>query len=43
MRRINEDIENERFSGEEILKWSFSYPAIGLALFVIVSVMIGRI
>ena len=43
MRRIIEDIENERFSGEEILKWSVIYPAIGLTLFVIVSVMIGRI
>ena len=43
MRRIIEDIENERFSSEEILKWSVIYPAIGLALFVIVSVMIGRI
>lgn len=43
MRRIYEDIENERFSGEEIVKWSVIYPAIGLALFVLVSVMIGRI
>lgn len=43
MRRIIEDIENERFSGEEILKWSVIYPVIGLALFVFVSVMIGRI
>ena len=43
MRRIIEDIENERFSSEEILKWSVIYLAIGLALFVIVSVMIGRI
>lgn len=43
MRRIMEDIENERFSGEEFVKWSVIYPAIGLALFVLVSVMIGRI
>ena len=43
MRRIYEDIENEKFTGEEIVKWSVMYPAIGLALFVIVSVMIGRI
>ena len=43
MRRIIEDIENERFSGEEIVKWSVIYPAIGLVLFVFVSVMIGRI
>ena len=43
MRRIIEDIENERFSGEEIVKWSVIYPAIRLALFVFVSVMIGRI
>ena len=43
MRRIIEDIENERFSGEEIVKWSVIYPAIGFALFVFVSVMIGRI
>ena len=28
MRRIYEDIENERFSGEEIVKWSVIYPAI---------------
>ena len=38
-----EDIENEKFTTEEILKWSVIYPAIGLALFVLVSVMIGRI
>ena len=43
MRRIYEDIENERFSGEEIVKWSVIYPAIGLALFVILSILIGRI
>ena len=38
-----EDIEYERFSGKEIVKWSVIYPAIGLVLFVFVSVMIGRI
>lgn len=43
MRRIYEDIENEKFSGEEIVKWSVIYPAIGLTLFVIVSILIGRI
>ena len=43
MRRIYEDVENEEFTGEEIVKWSVIYPAIGLALFVFVSVMIGRI
>ena len=43
MRRIYEDIENEKFTCEEIVKWSVIYPAIGLALFVFVSVMIGRI
>lgn len=43
MRRIIEDIENEKFTDEEIVKWSVIYPAIGLALFVLVSVMIGRI
>lgn len=43
MRRIYEDIENERFSGEEIVKWSVIYPAIGLTLFVILSILIGRI
>lgn len=43
MRRIIEDIENERFSDKEIVKWSVIYPAIGLALFFLVSVMIGRI
>ena len=43
MRRIYEDIENEKFTGEEILKWSVIYPAIGLTLFVIVSILIGRI
>ena len=43
MRRIYEDIENEKFSGEEIMKWSVIYPAIGLTLFVIVSILIGRI
>ena len=43
MRRIIEDIENEKFTSEEIVKWSVIYPAIGFALFVFVSVMIGRI
>ena len=43
MRRIYEDIENEKFSGEEIVKWSVIYPAIGLTFFVIVSILIGRI
>ena len=43
MRRIYEDIENERVSGEEIVKWSVIYPAIGLTLFVILSILIGRI
>ena len=43
MRRIIEDIEDDKFTGEEILKWSVIYAAIGLALFVFVSVMIGRI
>ena len=43
MRRIIEDIENEKFTGEEVVKWSVIYPAIGLTLFVIVSIMIGRI
>lgn len=43
MRRIYEDIENEKFTGEEIVKWSVIYPAIGLSLFVIVSILIGRI
>ena len=43
MRRIYEDIENERFSGEEIVKWSVIYPAIGLTLFVILSILIGMI
>lgn len=43
MRRIIEDIENDKFTGEEIVKWSVIYPAIGLALFVLVSVTIGRI
>ena len=43
MRRIYEDIEKEKFTGEEIVKWSVIYPAIGLTLFVIVSILIGRI
>lgn len=43
MRRIYEDIENEKFTGKEIVKWSVIYPAIGLTLFVIVSILIGRI
>ena len=43
MRRIYEDIENEKFTGEEIVKWSVIYPAIGLTLFVILSILIGRI
>ena len=42
MRRIYEDIENEKFTGEEIGKWSVIYPAIGWARVVFVSVMIGR-
>ena len=41
MRRIIEDIENEKFTGEEVVKWSVIYPAIGLTLFVIVSIMMG--
>ena len=43
MRRIIEDIENEKFTSEEIVKWSVIYPAIGLALFVFVSILIGRV
>ena len=43
MRRIYEDIENEKFTGEEVVKWSVIYPAIGLTLFVIGSILIGRI
>ena len=43
MRRIYEDIEKEKFTGEEIVKWSVIYPVVGLTLFVIVSILIGRI
>ena len=38
-----EDIENEKFTTEEILKWAVIYPAIGMAVLVFVSILIERI
>ena len=43
MRRIMEDIENERFSGEELVKWSVIYPAIGMTAMVFASILIEMI
>ena len=43
MRRIYEDIENEKFTTEEILKWAVIYPAIGMTVLVFVSMLIERI
>lgn len=38
-----EDIENEKFTTEEILKWSVIYPAIGMTALVFASILIERI
>lgn len=38
-----EDIENEKFATEEILKWSVIYPAIGMTVLVFASILIERI
>ena len=43
MRRIYEDIENEKFTGEEIVKWSVIYPAIGMTFIVFSSILIEMI
>ena len=43
MRRIMEYIENEKFTTEEILKWSVIYPAIGMTVLVFISILIERI
>lgn len=43
MKRIIEDIKKENFTRREIVNWGIVYPAVGLVVFVIVSVMIGRI
>ena len=43
MKRIVEDLKNEEFTRMDIVNWGVVYPAIGLAFFVLVSVMIGRI
>ena len=43
MERIIEDLKNEEFTRMDVVNWGLVYPAIGLAFFVLVSVMIGRI
>lgn len=43
MKRIVEDLKNEEFTRMDVINWGLIYPAIGLAFFVLVSVMIGRI
>ena len=43
MKRIAEDIQKENFTRHEIVYWGVVYPAVGLAVFVLVSVLIGRI
>ena len=43
MRRIMEDIENYKFTTEEILKWSVIYPAIGMTAMVFASILIEMI
>ena len=43
MKRIVEDLKNEEFTRMDIVNWGVVYPAIGLAVFVIVSILIGRI
>ena len=42
MRRIMEDIENEKFTTEEILKWAVIYPAIGMTVLMFASILIER-
>lgn len=41
MKKIVEDLKNEEFTRMDIVNWGVVYPAIGLALFVIISVIIG--
>ena len=43
MKRIIEDLKKEGFTRMDVINWGLIYPAIGLAFFVLVSVMIGRI
>lgn len=43
MKRIIEDLKKEEFTRMDVVNWGVVYPAIGLAFFVLVSVMIGRI
>lgn len=43
MKRIIEDLKKEEFTRMDVANWGVVYPAIGLAFFVLVSVMIGRI
>lgn len=38
-----EDIENEKFTTEEILKWAVIYPAIGMTVLMLTSILIERI
>ena len=38
-----EDIENEKFTTEEILKWAVIYPAIGMTALVFASILIEMI
>lgn len=41
MKRIIEDLKKEEFTRMDVVNWSVVYPAIGLAVFVIISVIIG--
>lgn len=38
-----EDIEDEKFTTEEIIKWAVIYPAIGMTVLVFASILIERI
>ena len=41
MKRIIEDLKEEEFTRMDVVNWGVVYPAIGLAMFVIISATIG--
>ena len=41
MKRIIEDLKEDAFTRMDVVNWGVVYPAIGLAMFVIISVIIG--
>ena len=41
MKRIIEDLKEEKFTRMDVVNWGVVYPAIGLAVFVMLSVIIG--